>query len=297
VVVGGGKRNIDVCRVGFGLRVSSRRLGCKRAEIPAKRALTLLDALFDGALEDAAQREKLKPFDAVVKEAGQQALPRSARQALSPREQIHVIAEIKRASPSKGKLSEIPDPVLLAMDYQAGGASAISVLTEQRRFGGSLEDLSQVSHHVSIPVLRKDFLKTDYQVAEARAHGADWILLILAHLSDDEAVALMATARSFGMDCLVETHTDVEVKRAVGIGAEIIGINARDLATFELNPALFGSLVHLIPEGTIRIAESAVANSQDVQRYREEGAHAVLVGEALVTRSKPQDRVREFVKA
>jgi len=257
----------------------------------------LLDALFEGALLDAAEREKVTPLNQVVEAARTQVPPRSARDALAPREQIHVIAEIKRASPSKGELSEIPDPIELALDYQRGGASAISVLTEQRRFGGSLADLSQVSAHVSVPVLRKDFLKTEYQVAEARAHGADWILLILAHLSDAEAVGMMAAARGFGMDCLVETHTEDEVRRAVDIGAEIIGINARDLATFELNPDLFGSLAHLIPEGTIRIAESAVANSQDVARYREEGAHAVLVGEALVTRSNPQDRVREFVKA
>lgn len=257
----------------------------------------MLDALFEGALLDAAEREKVTPLDQVLHVALEQTPALSAREALAPRERIHVIAEIKRQSPSKGPLADIPDPVTLALEYQAGGASAISVLTEQRRFGGSLADLTQVAANVSIPVLRKDFLKTEYQVAEARAQGADWILVILAHLSDPEALALMASARELGMDSLVETHTAHEVERAVGMGADIIGINARDLATFELNPDLFSSLVHLIPEDTIRIAESAVANSQDVTRYREAGAHAVLVGEALVTKNNPQERVREFVSA
>ena len=257
----------------------------------------MLDALFKGALVDAAERERVTPLDQVLRVALEKTPPLSAREALAPRKHVHVIAEIKRQSPSKGPLADIPDPLTLALEYQAGGASAISVLTEQRRFGGSLTDLSQVASSVSIPVLRKDFLKTEYQVTEARAHGADWILVILAHLSDPEAMALMASAKAFGMDSLVETHTADEVKRAVGMGADIIGINARDLATFELDPDLFASLVHLIPEGTIRIAESAVANSQDVTRYREAGAHAVLVGEALVTKTNPQERVREFVSA
>jgi indole-3-glycerol phosphate synthase len=257
----------------------------------------MLDGLFAGASEDAQQRERTLSLDVVAELAAAQTAPRSASQALAPRDQIHVIAEIKRRSPSKGDLAPIVDPVGLALEYQSGGASAISVLTEQRQFGGSLEDLRDVAGASSIPVLRKDFLKTEYQIVEARAYGADWVLLILAHLSDSEAQALMSIASQWGMDALVETHSEEEVRRAVALGASIVGINARDLTTFELDPHLFGRLVSLIPEGTITIAESAVANSQDVERYREAGANAVLVGEALVTGSDPATRVREFVNS
>lgn len=257
----------------------------------------MLDGLFDGALRDAAEREKTASLEALSARAAGQVPALSAVAALAPRDAIHVIAEIKRRSPSKGDLADIVDPEGLAVQYETGGASAISVLTEERQFGGSLGDLIAVSRRVSVPVLRKDFLKTRYQILEARAHGADWVLLILAHLTDHETMELMAYAKEWGMESLVETHSEEEVRRAVGMGAEIVGINARDLTTFELNPALFGSLISLIPSGTIAVAESAVANSQDVRRYREEGAHAVLVGEALVTGTDPADRVREFVSS
>jgi indole-3-glycerol phosphate synthase len=208
-----------------------------------------------------------------------------------------VIAEIKRKSPSKGALADIPEPVVLAAAYQDGGASAISVLTEERKFGGSLADLTAVAGAVDIPVLRKDFIATEYQVIEARASGADWILLIMAGLDDAQVRHLLGVARTWRMAALVETHSHDEVLRAIDCGAEIIGVNARDLTTFELDIQLFGRLVSLIPEGVVRVAESAVANSQDVARYREQGAHAVLIGEALVTGSNPAERVREFVNA
>ncbi len=257
----------------------------------------MLDGLFQGALEDASAREQRTSLEQLDALASAKPAARSAVAALAPRDTIHVIAEIKRRSPSKGDLADIVDPVVLAKEYEAGGASAISVLTEQRQFGGSLEDVSAVSQSVAVPVLRKDFLKTHYQIAEARAYGADWVLLILAHLTDTETTDLMAYAKQWGMESLVETHSEEEVRRAVDLGAEIVGINARDLTTFELDPTLFGRLVSLIPGETITVAESAVANSQDVRRYREEGAHAVLVGEALVTGTNPADRVREFVSS
>ena len=257
----------------------------------------MLDGLFLGAVEDARERENSISAEALEELARQQPDARSAVKALSVRDTIHVVAEIKRRSPSRGDLAVVSDPAGLALEYQKGGASAISVLTEARQFGGSLQDLREVVDRVSIPVLRKDFLKTRYQILEARAHGADWVLLILAHLSDSETADLMAYAQQWGMDCLVETHSAEEVRRAVELDAQIIGINARDLTTFELDPALFGRLVSLVPAGIITVAESAVANSQDVRRYREEGASAVLVGEALVTRSDPASQVREFVSS
>ena len=154
-----------------------------------------------------------------------------------------------------------------------------------------------MSEAVQIPVLRKDFLETEYQIIEARAHGADLVLLIMAGLSDERALRLIGVAQDWGMQALVEAHTPGEVDRAIGIGADIVGVNARDLVTFELDPTLFGAMVHRFPEGVLRVAESAVSVSQDVKRYREQGAHAVLVGEALVTGANPRQRVEEFVAA
>jgi len=257
----------------------------------------VLAELYRGATEDRAARELLVPMETLEELAAQASPPRDALAALAPREGVHIIAEIKRRSPSKGALADIPEPVGLATAYQDGGASAISVLTEGRKFGGSLEDLQAVSRAVDIPVLRKDFISTPYQIIEARASGADWVLLIMAGLDDVSIRHLLRVAQEWGMSALVETHSRDEVLRAIDCGAEIIGVNARDLTTFELDIELFGRLVSLIPGGVVRVAESAVADSQDVARYREQGAHAVLIGEALVTGVDPAQRVREFVNA
>lgn len=257
----------------------------------------MLTGLFEGAREDAARREQTLPLHDLEMRARAARPVRDGLRALAPRDTIHVIAEIKRKSPSKGELAPISDPVSLALDYEAGGASVISVLTEGRAFGGSLADLAAVSEAVQIPVLRKDFLETEYQIIEARAHGADLVLLIMAGLSDERALRLMGVAQDWGMQALVEAHTPGEVDRAIGIGADIVGVNARDLVTFELDPTLFGAMVPRFPEGVLRVAESAVSVSQDVKRYREQGAHAVLVGEALVTGANPRQRVEEFVAA
>lgn len=257
----------------------------------------MLADLYRGATEDQAARELLEPLSSLEKRAAQARPARDAVAALAPRDHVHVIAEIKRKSPSKGAFADIPEPAVLGRAYHEGGASAISVLTEERRFGGSLADLASVANAVGIPVLRKDFIATEYQVIEARASGADWILLIMAGLDDSQVRHLLGVARVWGMAALVETHSRDEVLRAIDCGAEIIGVNARDLTTFELDTELFGQLVPMIPDGVIRVAESAVVNSQDVARYREQGAHAVLIGEALVTGSNPAERVREFVNA
>ena len=257
----------------------------------------MLAELYRGATEDRAARELLVTMETLEELAAQASPPRDALAALAPREGVHIIAEIKRRSPSKGALADIPEPVGLATAYQDGGASAISVLTEGRKFGGSLEDLQAVSGAVDIPVLRKDFISTPYQIIGARASGADWVLLIMAGLDDVSVRQLLRVAQEWGMSALVETHSRDEVLRAIDCGAEIIGVNARDLTTFELDIELFGRLVSLIPGGVVRVAESAVADSQDVARYREQGAHAVLIGEALVTGVDPAKRVREFVNA
>lgn len=254
----------------------------------------MLEELYQGALEDSRARRAYRPESELKDLIDARPPARDVFNFLAPGEGVHIIAEIKRKSPSKGALAEIPDPVKLASAYQRGGASVISVLTEQQRFGGSLEDLDEVSSSVDIPVLRKDFLAEDYQILEARAFGADLVLLIMAGLSNSLVVDLQGLAQSLGMAALVEAHSAEEVERAVECGASIIGVNARNLRTFELDSSLFSTLRPLIPAGVIAVAESAVATSQDVTRYRVAGADAVLVGEALVTEGDPESRVREF---
>jgi len=257
----------------------------------------VLDGLVAGARDDAAAREATVSFQQLVERASSAPPVKPFGKQTLRDNTVGVIAEVKRASPSKGPLADIPDPVALAKQYEAGGAVAISVLTEQRQFLGSLADLQAVSQAVSIPVLRKDFITTDYQVVEARAYGADIVLLIMACLTDDEAERLFSLARSWEMAILVEAHTREEAERAVALGADIIGINARDLATFELDRDLFGRLSPLLPANVLKVAESAVASVEDVRHYRFGGADCVLVGETLVTGGSPRDRVREFSQA
>lgn len=203
-----------------------------------------------------------------------------------------VIAEVKRRSPSKGDLSEIPDPAALAQAYERGGAAAISVLTEERRFGGSLTDLRQVRAAVGVPLLRKDFVVSDYQVLEARAAGADLVLLIVAALDDATLTRLHDLTRELGMTALVEVHDEAETERAVDLGAELVGVNARNLKTLAVDPATFGRLAPLVPSDRVLVAESGITGPADVARFVDEGARAVLVGEALVRDGDPEAAVR-----
>ncbi len=196
---------------------------------------------------------------------------------------MKVIAEVKRASPSRGDIASIADPAALARSYADSGASAISVLTEQRRFKGSLADLAAVRAAVDVPVLRKDFVSSPYQVLEARAVGADLVLLIVAALPDEALRPLLALVHDLRMTALVEAHDEGEVDRALAAGAHLLGVNARDLDTFELDRGLFGRVADRIPAGVVKVAESAVRTPEDVAAYRAAGADVVLVGEALVT--------------
>ncbi|QIK64491.1 indole-3-glycerol phosphate synthase TrpC [Leucobacter viscericola] len=243
----------------------------------------MLQQLLAGSLEDAATRRQQRPFAEVEAEALARPVALDVLEALAPAEHIKVIAEVKRASPSRGDLAEIAEPRTLAAQYEAGGASVVSVLTEERKFKGSLADLEDVRKAVSIPVLRKDFIGDEYQLLEARAAGADLALLIVAALPQATLERLYAFTRELGMTPLVETHSASEVARAVDLGSQLIGVNARDLSTFELDRDLFGRVADQIPAGVIRVAESAVLDVADVQHYREAGADVVLVGEALVT--------------
>jgi len=202
-----------------------------------------------------------------------------------------VIAEVKRRSPSKGALADIRDPADLARRYAAGGAAAISVLTEERRFGGSLADLRAVRGAVDVPLLRKDFMVEPYQVLEARAAGADLVLLIVAALDDDTLRRLHDEARELGLTVLVEVHDEAETERAVALGAELVGINARNLRTLDVDPGAFARLAPLVPDDRVLVAESGITGPDDVVAYVGLGARVVLVGEALVKDGDPQAAV------
>ncbi len=254
----------------------------------------MLAELVAGALEDASERRSTRSLADVEAAATTRAPALDALAALAPDAQVKIIAEVKRASPSRGALAEIPDPAALAASYESGGASVISVLTEARRFGGSLDDLELVKSTVSIPVLRKDFIAEPYQVFESRAAGADLVLLIVAALDQDRLKELFDLVGELGMTALVETHSADEVERALDVGASVVGVNARNLSTFGLDRDLFGSLADSIPSGVIRVAESAVKTPADVAHYRAAGADVVLVGEALVTTGDPAGAIQEF---
>ena len=247
----------------------------------------MLDGLVAGARDDAARRRQSRSLSDV--EAAAVAAPPAldARAALQHGERIKVIAEVKRASPSRGALAEIPDPADLARSYAAGGAAAVSVLTEERRFGGSLDDLSAVRAAVDVPLLRKDFIVTDYQLWEARAAGADLALLIVAALDDDDLRRLHDLAGELGLTALVEVHDEAETERAVALGAPLVGVNARNLKTLEIDPATFARLAPQVPDDVVKVAESGVFGVDDVRRHVGEGARAVLVGEALVKDGDP----------
>lgn len=257
----------------------------------------MLADLVSGALEDASVRRATASLTSVEAAALERPAALDVMSALAPAERVKIIAEVKRASPSRGALAEITDPAALASSYESGGASAISVLTEGRKFGGSLADLEAVRAAVSIPVLRKDFIAEPYQVFEARAAGADLVLLIVAALEQERLQELHDLINALGMTALVETHSADEVSRALDIGACVVGVNARNLSTFELDQNLFGTLADSIPSGVIRIAESAVKSAADVAHYRAAGADVVLVGEALVINGDPVATLNEFLRS
>lgn len=253
----------------------------------------MLDEIVAGVREDLAEREARRPLDQVIEAA--LALP----PALDPMPTLRspglsVIAEVKRSSPSKGALALIEDPAALARAYAQGGAAAISVLTEGRRFGGSLADLVAVRAAVDVPLLRKDFVVTEYQLWEGRAAGADLALLIVAALTDSELGRFLAVAGDLGITCLVETHTANEVRRAVDAGATLIGVNNRNLKTLEVDLAQFERLVGLLPADAVKVAESGILSPMDAARLADAGADAILVGEALVKNGDPRAAVEAF---
>jgi indole-3-glycerol phosphate synthase len=258
--------------------------------------VSVLDEILDGVRVDLAARQAEVPLETLKERAARAPMAKDGFAALGG-EGVAVIAEVKRRSPSKGDLAPIEDPAALAAEYEAGGAHIISVLTEERRFGGSLEDLVAVRARVDIPILRKDFIVSSYQLWEARAAGADLALLIVAALDQNALVSLIERAESIGLTPLVEVHDEVEVGRAVDAGARIIGVNARNLRTLDVDRETFGRVVTSIPAGILRVAESGVRGPHDLIAYAHDGADAVLVGESLVTGKDPRTAVNDLVTA
>ncbi|MEO9324633.1 indole-3-glycerol phosphate synthase TrpC [Nocardioides sp. C4-1] len=252
--------------------------------------MSVLDEIVAGVRLDLARREAATPLADVRAALADAPAPRDPMPHFRA-PGSSVIAEVKRRSPSKGDLAEIADPAALASAYAAGGAAAISVLTEERRFGGSLDDLRAVRAAVETPLLRKDFIVESYQLVEARAAGADLALLIVAALDDDTLRRLHDEARELGLTVLVEVHDEAETERAVALGAELVGVNARNLKTLAVDADTFGRLAPLVPADRVLVAESGISDARDVKRFVSEGARAVLVGEALVKDGDPQAAV------
>ena len=259
--------------------------------------MTVLDDILEGVRADLKERQEQVPLEVLKQRAHSRPAPKDGVATLRGDAGVTVIAEVKRSSPSRGALAAITDPAALAADYEAGGAAVISVLTEQRRFGGTLADLDAVRAAVDVPVLRKDFIVSSYQLWEARAHGADLALLIVAALEQEALVSLIERAASIGMATLVEVHDEVEAMRAVDAGARIIGVNARDLHTLEVDRSIFGRIAPGIPDRIVKVAESGVRGPHDLIEYARAGADAVLVGESLVTGRDPRSAVNELVTA
>ncbi|HEX8004077.1 MAG TPA: indole-3-glycerol phosphate synthase TrpC [Mycobacteriales bacterium] len=257
---------------------------------------TVLDEILAGVREDLAAREAETPMDR-LKEIAQRTPPARDSVTILKRPGVAVIAEVKRRSPSKGDLAEIGDPAALASAYADGGAAVVSVLTEQRRFGGTLADLVAVRRAVDVPVLRKDFVVSPYQIWEARAFGADLVLLIVAALEQTALVSYVERVESLGMTPLVEVHDEDELDRAVDAGAHVIGVNARNLKTLDVDRDTFARLAPRLPANAVKVAESGVRGVADLRAYAAAGADAVLVGENLVTGRDPRHAVAELVAA
>ena len=253
--------------------------------------MSVLDSIIEGVREDLELRRQ--PLSQILEKISlaPTVIEVHPRLVANP---INVIAEVKRSSPSKGALAKIEDPAELARSYQNGGAAAISVLTERRRFGGSLDDLISVRSEVSIPILRKEFMVDEYQFYEARAAGADMVLLIVAALSKNQLKDYFDLATELGMASLIEVHTEAELEDAMEINPRIVGVNSRNLKTLEIDLANFDNLIPRIPTGTIAVAESGITSKAEVRRAYELGARSILVGETLVKSGDPARAISEL---
>ena len=262
--------------------------------------MTILDEIIVGVQEDLRERSALVSLAEIMKRAELAPSPLDVMNSFA-RGNFGVIAEVKRSSPSKGALAEIPDPATLARSYQEGGACAVSVLTEKRRFNGSLADLAAVRSAVTIPILRKEFIVDEYQIFEARAYGADIILLIVAALTDQQIRNFSELTHQLGMRTLIEVHDGEELFRILHLieqerlSVDLLGINARNLKTLAISSSIFGELVSHVPAHIPLIAESGIGSASEVGSLASLGADGVLVGEALVKDGQPAQAIGEFL--
>jgi len=253
---------------------------------------SVLDQIIEGVIADVKAREV--PISQLQSKLSQAPKLRGAKNALR-KSGTRLIAEVKRSSPSKGVLAEISDPAQLAMAYQNGGADVISVLTEQRRFNGQISDLLAVRSAIEIPVLRKDFIVTEFQVYESRLIGSDMILLIVAGLTPSQLRDYYQLASELGMDVLVEVHDEEEAAAAVELNAQIIGVNSRNLKTLEVSTANFDLIFPHLPANVIKVAESGISTREQVAAVEKLGANAILVGETLVKSLNPESKIKELL--
>lgn len=253
---------------------------------------SVLASIIEGVREDEARRRiSTSELEERIASA---APPRDALASLRSKN-FSIIAEVKRSSPSKGALADIANPEELAHTYEKAGASVVSVLTEERRFGGSLKDLTAVREKISLPILRKDFMVSDYLIKETRAFGADVVLLIVAALDDYQLRDFHSLADELGMDVLVEVHDEFELERALTISPEIVGINSRNLKTLEVDLSAFERLIPLIPGEIHSIAESGILTLDDANRALRAGADTILVGEMLVRAIDPASQIVDLL--
>jgi indole-3-glycerol phosphate synthase len=263
-----------------------------RERIQLMESSSALSQIIEGVLADVNNR--LVPISILEKQLDQAPVLRDAYSALS-KKGLSLIAEVKRSSPSKGALATISNPVELANSYQAGGAEIISILTEERRFKGSISDLVSVRSAVSIPVLRKDFIVTEFQVYESRIIGSDLLLLIVAGLSKSQLKDYFQLATGLGMQVLVEVHDLSEVELALEIDSKIIGVNCRNLKTLEIDKTAFDLILPRLPENVLKVAESGISTRDEVEKIESLGADAILVGETLVKSGNPVHTIKELL--
>jgi indole-3-glycerol phosphate synthase len=257
----------------------------------------VLDRIVAATRARVSESRRTADLRELERRAGQH-VPRGFRKALDSkgRDSIAVIAELKKASPSKGLIRASFDPVELARELETAGAAALSVLTDEEFFQGSLENLRKASATVAIPCLRKDFIVDEFQLLEARANSADAVLLIVAALTEYELIRLAETARSRGLDVLCEVHDADELQRALDAGCDLIGVNTRDLRTFKVDLQTAFDLAPKFPAGVVRVAESGIHSADDVTRLRAAGYHAFLVGESLMRSERPGEALRELLR-
>ena len=256
---------------------------------------TILDTIIENKRLEVAAAKKSVSLEALSGLAPSSPAPRDFAAAINPSRGLGIIAEIKHASPSKGIFREDFDPVAIGKGYEAGGAAALSVLTDEKFFRGSLSYLEAVKREVSIPLLRKDFTIDPYQVYESRVRGADAILLIVAALEQSLLVELLTLARALDLGVLVEVHDEAELERALSAGSDVVGINNRDLRTFEVDLGVSVRLSRMIPDGVTIVAESGISSGGDIKKLRDEGVHVFLIGETFMKAPEPGKELKKLI--